>query len=788
MISPAAAPSSHFQTDAHRPVPAPRAKASASRGPLGTDAEASSSLDADAILRAYRGPEGALQAGVLDMAPLLVEFYKLTQTRPDALRDHQMQEIALQISQTSRFHLPKDEAIWRLADATRSQMLNLMAGHGTRMPRTPGVQKALDEFARQWTLVLDAPRSQVHPVTFAKSVPLTDRLLCAFGVDTGLHLGVHHPRDGFCVGKSAATATSASPGGSFPFTQSLLSLRADDKGLRIEVAPQNEEQCLEDDLEHLDEAMQQLHRVLETAAERGDSLVQALRKFNETAREEFRLRVRSTIPAATWVAPLHRQGDSSRSDRLWFECSLLSKRGALDPLITSAEARSRVDQIRRLVVEATDAQVARVRRNFHPYPLNDLRVSLVAGCVIQLCLQAAQKAQPGGPQFDFQVGAEEIFFRMSSTEQLVVHAVMDALGSVIPGLSPSLLRQREALQSVDTYVSMDSGDPIGCVSLRHDPSEASAADRWLPSGSGALSKATDQRLAKKAEQDNLAAAMAVALADAMEAGLNAALVASSTPSAPQARPRPIPAPRKASQAVAAPRLAPLSAPASSQPLVANSRLASPATTFDELQPEPRQPSWIARLMKGDDADMRVGDRGGASTPPILLEKDTYAHLDQDYDELLDGLLKDIRTPGLYTDFSSEVAPRLLVNCLGWPFGRTLDIHNIHGGSLMLEAGLQVDDHPPVRIVRWPEVLHYMALQNGVLMRTPAAGECFYIAVLASMEPHERQELLAAAGCTGQDAEHLATAALALRHHLARHLGEHREDYRDLLLRLQSLVA
>ena len=52
--------------------------------------------------------------------------------------------------------------------------------------------------------------------------------------------------------------------------------------------------------------MQQLHRVLETAAERGDSLVQDLRKFKETAREEISLRVRSTIPAATWVAPPQR--------------------------------------------------------------------------------------------------------------------------------------------------------------------------------------------------------------------------------------------------------------------------------------------------------------------------------------------------------------------------------------------------------------------------------------------------------------------------------------------------
>ncbi len=230
------------------------------------------------------------------------------------------------------------------------------------------------------------------------------------------------------------------------------------------------------------------------------------------------------------------------------------------------------------------------------------------------------------------------------------------------------------------------------------------------------------------------------------------------------------------------------APFFSRQFLPNSPPGGVAQTFDELQPELEQPTWIRDLMRGDDFHMRVGSRQGAATPPVLLDEEIRTQFALHYDASISDLLKDIRTPLRYTDFSAEVAPRLLVNCPGWPLGRKLNIHNIRQGSLMLDAGLQVDDKPPVRVVRSPAAEHYLALQDGKLMRTPAAGDCFYIAVLASMEPQERRELLAAAGCTGTDAEHFASAVLALRHHLANHLSEHRQDYRDLIVQLQALIA
>jgi hypothetical protein len=193
-------------------------------------------------------------------------------------------------------------------------------------------------------------------------------------------------------------------------------------------------------------------------------------------------------------------------------------------------------------------------------------------------------------------------------------------------------------------------------------------------------------------------------------------------------------------------------------------------------------------MQGDDFEMMVGSTQGAPEPVFLLDEDIDSRFAMYYDMALDELLADLQTPRRYTDFSSEVAPRLIVDCPGWPVGRQLDIHNVLTGSLMLQTGLRVGGLPPVRIVRHAAGHHYMALQNGVLLSIPGAGDCFYLSVLAAMEPNERAELLDAAGCTGPQARNLDQAALALRQHLARHLSQHREHYRDQLVQLECLIG
>lgn len=797
MIRPAAVtPSSRVPTDPllSPPVqpPMPTRGAASPWRPWETGRPGQPPLDADAILRAYPGPHRRLLPDVLDLTPILAQLHRLTQAPPDALRDQYLHELALLLARTSRFYLPPGDNIRRLAEATRPQMLDLLARHGTAGPRTPGVQKVLDELAHQWTQALDMPTGACRPLAFAKSVPLRDRVISAVVADTGVTLGPCQPEAGTCLARSPARRSNESGHGDYAFPRSLIALRSDGGRLQIEMAPQTEDERAEGQSGHRSDALRQLLLALKTGVARRESLREALRRFNEGAAPAWQLRINNQLPPSSRTAPLSGQDACAHKHRVWFDCSLLARRGALDPLIRSAEGRQRLDELRRLAVETTDAQLARIRRLL-PCPITDLRVSLVAGCATQLCLEAAQRDMPQGPRFDFRVGAEEVVSRMTSKETTLLQAVLIALESKVPGLSTVLPKARDGLQQGPTYVTLGNGDPIGCVDIWHPLQPAELPARPLPPEEAddrqtafdiALAEMRD--VARDSARDTARDIARGAARDvSRDAWLEAALEAALKISAADARPvpalkRPLPSAPDAGPT-------PLSAPARRRPPPPDFFDLGPRT-FDELRPEPDQPTWIPALMQGDDFDLMVGSTRGAPEPALLLDEAIDSRFAAHYDSALDELLVDLRTPRQYTDFSAEVAPRLIVDCPGWPIGRQLDIHNVLTGSLMLQTGVQMGGLSPVRIVRHAAAHHYLGLQNGVLMAIPGAGDCFYIALLASMAPGDRAELLEAAGCTGPDAQDLDKAALALRHHVARHLSQHRAHYRDPLVQLECLIG
>jgi hypothetical protein len=194
------------------------------------------------------------------------------------------------------------------------------------------------------------------------------------------------------------------------------------------------------------------------------------------------------------------------------------------------------------------------------------------------------------------------------------------------------------------------------------------------------------------------------------------------------------------------------------------------------------------LTGGEDPDAAMGATGGTLDPALLLDPETQASFAHVFDATVDQLLQDIRTPRQWTDFSADLSPRVLVDVPAWPVGRTLDIHDAQTGTLMLRFGEPMADRLPVRVARWPQADRYAAVQGEHLLTMPPGGDGFYAAVLGSMVPEERLELLQAAGCTESAAQWLGPSATRLREHLAKHLDRHREDYRSAIVLHQFLAG
>lgn len=208
--------------------------------------------------------------------------------------------------------------------------------------------------------------------------------------------------------------------------------------------------------------------------------------------------------------------------------------------------------------------------------------------------------------------------------------------------------------------------------------------------------------------------------------------------------------------------------------------------FSQLLKQRIQPSWVSRLPLNPPQEPGT-DEGSWWAVPLLAPAGTSPASAASQDTMINDLLQEIRQPGHWTGFSAELAPRLLVDCPGWPVGRSLDIVNADTGTLLSRAGRPVAGAAPVTVARLAEAQHYVAVVQEALIEVPADGDCFYVAVLASLSAKERESLLRASGCAPHERQSLAPAVAALRQHFANHLSDHRDHYRDQILRLHALL-
>lgn len=723
--------------------------------PASADLNDLNDLDVAALWRRYTSrPRAPLRANTQDLTPLLCALHKLSRYAHGDLREQEGRAIAMQISRSSRLYLPADRNIRELARATLPVMMEVLKGSASEAPRPRGVQVALDEFGEHWRELLNEDLQHGRPITLVKSVPLKNAFTVSPSIVVGATLGRFHPPRSTCVASTVSADDATDNQSGHPPLRPRLSLLSVEGGLRLETRLQTGQTPDEDAA--CEAAMSRMEDILQVAARDHLTLEEVLFRFNRKAGREFQLQMAPDLPPGTSVAHLKvgaAAGETAapstelraqHESTLWFQYRLLAEPSAIDRVVAAAGGQTRLELCRQLVDEAVREESQLLGRN-RPSQAGHCRQWLVAGCAVQLCLEASQRGAFRGLRYQFEVPVAQVMSGMTVTERNLMNGVAAHLAGRLSTIGLQVTLDTDSRRPRPTFVSFDCGDPMGCVRLRVESERPEGpASRAVqapppadPAGPRSRTKAPSA-LQVVLEDDRLGEER---LGD-MDLSLQWRYPHGGRPT---------------------PRY------------------------FDQLQPLQDQPRWVRTLLSGKNKELYEGAPGAEADPKTLITDGPASSFATDYDTALNEVLEDIRTPGRWSGFAAELAPRFITQCAGWPLGRTLDIHNSLTGSLMSRAGEQLLQLTPVRVARMMLSDHYVAMQGSQLLDIPGDGDCFYAALLASMTPRERSALLEICGCTGPQASSLEHATAALRRHFANHLDLYRSGYREQITQLHALM-
>ncbi|MBB3196556.1 hypothetical protein [Roseateles terrae] len=440
--------------------------------PSRCDSPGGPELDVETLWQRYNQRPFPAPQGVHDLSSVLYALLTALRDRDGPSQDRQLHEIAMLLSRCSRLVLPPDPGIRQMAHTCRARLNAMLARGGTEGSRTPGVEAALDEFAVHFNNALGAPDAQERPVMIVKSVPLKEPLLTCRAAVTGLTLRTPQPLMDTLLASTPMPSPPVPREGDRVPCQPLLCLSTARGRLRIEVTPQGDRDWRADG-SRLREALNGLDGTLMLSLAAGRCLEDALHHFNRGADPRLRLTMAPGLSDAIRRAELQVQPGSCQECILWFDYAGLVTPGALDQRIDGPGALDHLNACRRLVQDAAHAEVNELLPDL-PAPYNQFRASLVLGCAVQLCLEAAGRSRTQPTEFDFVVPVHEVTARMTPTEITLLQAILASLRWKIAGLDLSAMDRPAVWKPAPTYVSMDRGSPMGCVVVRTFPTLAAA--------------------------------------------------------------------------------------------------------------------------------------------------------------------------------------------------------------------------------------------------------------------------------------------------------------------------
>jgi hypothetical protein len=551
------------------------------------------------------------------------------------------------------------------------------------------------------------------------------------------------------------------------------------------------------------------------------TLQEAVLQHNRHASLAQMLQLAPGLPPALGSARLA-TGQTSRSGiALSFDYSQLADPSDLDGQLPTDAQLSRALRSARAWANHVEKHFLSVRSFMPSVDMKRYRPGLVRGCLVQLRLEDACRDGTERHSIQFSPPLSTLMRLMTPRERELYHwcrgellfAHQDRLQTIMAG-EP---RRDDFTAPPGTVVNLNNGIPIGTVQLMARP----GVELNLHPPQPLTSKFGHTLRLKGSPQPSAAPPPVTAFHDLRPLARQAPWVKDLIPAGSQDRNAAsaalpsegdsgsalkVPAPTTAARRQRLAELfvdTPDAASGTSTAGAQGMRAAQPLAADDSSIESGDYPTLVALPPGAADAPRSpTEDRASLQTlrpaaaadtaetvqePPTTVGSGEESAFAKGYHVEILKVVKDLETPYCWDTFASELPPRFLPDCSGWPVGRGLQVLNATNGNEISHEGTTVAGASPVTVVLNPATQHYNSLLNQQLYEVAANGDCFFSAVLHAMGDSDRAALLNQANPTLPAEPTISAAVASLRSHLADQVRNNVIDYREEIIRMHDLI-
>lgn len=406
-----------------------------------------------------------------------------------------MKSLIEEIARTPKFEIPAIPALWEAA-----RTLDPEVGRLLRLPEVTrqipvGAQLAVEAFLRSWDRMGLAEPCPVKTSTLSKCVPVASDLTIAPAFMLDVLLTPVHPRPGTPVASSPQRDLAKEFSWSPHLAPPWFTITSVQGGLQLATAPVpvEDRQSLHD----AQVALSAMQARLFEAAARGQGLSDALARFNQTVPKAWQLTLQPGISQTQSAQLLCRHsGLQGSAHKVWFKYECLGQPDGLEDLLDDPRSRQRLKRAHEFAALATVRQLHAWRKR-HPETVRSIRSELLKGCATQHCMEIARGPQSAGTDLQFKVSVQDVRQVMTSAEKSVLDAILTEVESQLKESGYKIYSVKPRAPRHLSVVSLDKGDPMGCVLLQtmperthaqgpSDPMARSAGPGTAPGSAGAV--------------------------------------------------------------------------------------------------------------------------------------------------------------------------------------------------------------------------------------------------------------------------------------------------------------
>lgn len=389
-----------------------------------------------------------------------------------------MKSLTEEIARTPIFEMPHTLPLWEAARVLTPHMDRLLKLPEVLEQMPVGAQLAVHAFLASWEQMLREEPCPPQTSTLAKCVPVESALTLAPAFKLDISLVPSHPSAGTLVASSPPRSLSKDFSWSPVLPPPLITLTSVNGGLLLDAAP-----AAVKDKRHAEAAlaaMSTLQADLLEAAAKGQGLSDAVQRFNKKVAKEWQLTLQPGISAAQGAGLVCTNADAkSCAHTVWFKFEDLGKSNGVLALLPESKASQRLRGAY-AYAELSTARQLREWSTRHPDTSAAIRSELLKGVATQHCLEITRGPRSKGIHLNFLVGVQDVRQVMTAQEQTVLDAILKDVEATLTSAQYRLYAPKAREPRKIPVVTLDKGEPMGCLQLLEKPARTEAPQPVRP--------------------------------------------------------------------------------------------------------------------------------------------------------------------------------------------------------------------------------------------------------------------------------------------------------------------